>query len=710
MIGPFNAEWATAPQWALMYRERGLQVVPAHRPGEGAQWKRPFGDWLEFRENLTSDAVFSRWFHPETGEHRARRNMGLILGRPSGGLFAIDLDRKEGSGAFDWWARIVNVHFGGVEPLTWAQTTGGGGRQVFFKAPPHWTPPTFKTGLCVDLRGQGGFVICPPSLHQSQRIYDWEDERGPWQAPLADADEALIEEIEELREDYGGAPGGQSQAEHTPSPGQSKNDWGRDIDGREAKIRDAVWAAVVDMYRECPIPLAQSLQDAEIERLWTQFQLTTKSRLTGDPGESNGELLEREGRGLSEFRRKWAYAMRQWDSKVAEAAKVPKPESQDGGPVRAGQVSDASGQLAAPDSTQEQARDADPICAGDLHGQPPERLWLVTDWIAQNEVNSLYGMGGTGKSLLAQQLAYSAATGEPWLGLEVKPCETVLAVLCEDKLDELHRRHEAIRLARGHAIGNPYGGVYLWPRYGFNNTLLTYERDAPIYGPFHDRLKQQLQRLNPGLLILDTIRDVFGGDERDPQQANAFLKTVLGGLILAQKERGHSLTVMLVGHPSVLGAKEGTGLAGSLAWENGVRCRLYLSKPEEGSGDERTLAKGKANYSASGAATGVALLWQDGVFTPTSGQDVKAAVRAGGLARLVREKVEFAWSINRPYTARADHDRHLYKLLPEQLKDGTGCSQATALRAVREAIDDGLIMLSKNSNKRGWKPAGAADE
>src|SRR5690606_23786114 len=34
-----------------------------------------------------------------------------------------------------------------------------------------------------------------------------------------------------------------------------------------------------------------------------------------------GNTLEGEGRGLSAFREKWAYAMRQWDTKVAAAAK-----------------------------------------------------------------------------------------------------------------------------------------------------------------------------------------------------------------------------------------------------------------------------------------------------------------------------------------------------------------------------------------------------
>jgi hypothetical protein len=693
MNGTFDSEWASSCQWAAMYRELGLQVVPAHRPGEGAQWKRPFGDWLEFREHLSSDSVFSRWFDPATGEHRARRNMGIITGACSGGLFVIDLDRKEGSGAFDWWARVVNVHAGGVEPLTWAQVTGGGGRQVFFKAPAGWTPPTFKTGLCVDVRGAGGFVIVPPSLHASTRIYDWEGGHEPWVIPLAEALDWLVEEVEALREEYGGAPGGGPQSEHTESPGAVKNAFGRDIDGREDKMLRAVWGAIVDLYRESPIPPTQETQDGEKARVWNQYEVTTKSRLERLPGETNAQALEREGRGYAELERKWAYAMRSWDSKVADAAGEPRP----------GKSEPAPPDSPAPDSTLDDADTSEPISAADFHGQAPEQQWLAPDWIVQDEVNSMYGGGGLGKSLLAQQLAYAVATGGDWLGLHVKHCAHVLAVFCEDRRDELHRRHDAIRRGAGHAIGNPYGGAYLWPRYGFNNSLLSFEQDRPILGVFHERLKQTLERLNPGLLILDTIRDVFTGEERDPAQVNTFLKTVLGGLILAQLERGHSLTILLLGHPSRVGKQEGDGLSGTLAWENGVRSRLYLSKPETGDANERTLIRGKANYAASGEQTALRMLWANGIFETCGGAEVKAAVRERNLVELVKDKVEFAWSSGRPYMGRSDHERGLYVLLVEQLCGGVGLSKATALQAIREAVEDGEIYLSKNSNKRGWR-------
>ena len=47
------------------------------------------------------------------------------------------------------------------------------------------------------------------------------------------------------------------------------------------------------------------------------------------------ELLEREGRGYSEFRKKWKIAMSKWDTDVAEAAKIPKKERDATPPAKA---------------------------------------------------------------------------------------------------------------------------------------------------------------------------------------------------------------------------------------------------------------------------------------------------------------------------------------------------------------------------------------
>ena len=708
---PFNDARANASEWAAMYRALGLQVIPAHGPSDGDKWKRPFGSWLEFQDTLAPDAVFKRWFDPQAGEHRANLNMGLITGAASGGLLVIDLDRKDGSKAFEWWAGLIAVHNANLEPETWKAISGGGGGHMMFRAPPGYVPPTFKApSMGVDVRGQGGFVMCAPSLHASGNSYSWWPGNEPWACDLMVAPGWVTDAVEDLRMAHGGAVLAQERTSNrtrTEQPsGQVVDQWGRDIDGREQKILAAVWAAVVDLYRECPIPPPQALQEAEVARLFEQYERTTRSRLAPVQGASNADLLEAEGRGVSEFWRKWNYAMRHWHTKVAEAAREPRPfvEAAREHAAMNGFASiadDFPTQQASPLSSTSESNG--PKAADTLHGQAPQQGWVIPEWLVEGEVNSLYGMGGLGKSTLAQQLAYAAATGETWLGLPVNK-RSSLAVFCEDNWGVLHRRHDAIRRGAGQVIGNPYSDVYLWPRFGHESVLLGFTSDRPAHGLFYQQLQQEIDRLNPGLLILDNISNVFAGNEIDRAQVTYFLSVTLNALIQQQVAKDRSLTILLLGHPSISGGQT-QGFSGSTAWENGVRSRLYLSKPEGASNDERTLSRRKSNYAASGDETAIKLLWTQGAFTSLDSHTIKQAVRAHGLVQRVTDQVAFAWARKLPYMERAGHDRNLHARLTEEFCHGE-IRRDMVLEAISEAIEDGLIYPSANRAKRGWRPSG----
>nr|WP_281066391.1 AAA family ATPase [Xanthobacter flavus] len=69
------------------------------------------------------------------------------------------------------------------------------------------------------------------------------------------------------------------------------------------------------------------------------------------------------------------------------------------------------------------------VCAADLAGKPiPPRQEHVEGMIPAGNVTLLYGDGGTGKSLLALQLAVATAAGSQWIGLPVARGST----LCRD--------------------------------------------------------------------------------------------------------------------------------------------------------------------------------------------------------------------------------------------------------------------------------------
>src|ERR1019366_7057017 len=88
-----------------------------------------------------------------------------------------------GHGGANSLAALEREH--GALPVTLEAVTGGGGRHLYFRHP-GW-PVMNRVGLRagLDLRGDGGCVVAPPSLHPSGRPYVWVARRSLDEVPLA---------------------------------------------------------------------------------------------------------------------------------------------------------------------------------------------------------------------------------------------------------------------------------------------------------------------------------------------------------------------------------------------------------------------------------------------------------------------------------------------------------------------------------------------
>jgi uncharacterized protein YidB (DUF937 family) len=131
----------------------------AHRPGQpcdGTRGKHPYGRWTRDSTN-DPDAI-------RAALTRGPRNLGIDCGKS--GLLVID---EDASGAFDHYAESI----GRVVPVTFTVTTAKG-RHVYFRQPPG-TPLGNSTGALsgrgIDVRGRGGYVVGPGSIHQTGVIY-----------------------------------------------------------------------------------------------------------------------------------------------------------------------------------------------------------------------------------------------------------------------------------------------------------------------------------------------------------------------------------------------------------------------------------------------------------------------------------------------------------------------------------------------------------
>lgn len=264
------------------------------------------------------------------------------------------------------------------------------------------------------------------------------------------------------------------------------------------------------------------------------------------------------------------------------------------------------------------------------HGRDiPERRWIVTDWIPHGTVTAIYGDGGVGKTLVAQQLLTACALGRPWLGKETTPCRA-MGFLCEDGADELHRRQAAICAHYGASLGD-LENMRLFSRVADDNLLMTFDADgAGRVTPLYEELRAAAKSFGAQVLVIDTAADVFGGNENIRNQVRQFIAALTR---IAMEIDG---AVILCAHPSIDGMSKGHGFAGSTAWNNSVRSRLYLTRPTEDEAgavdpEERLLTRMKANYAAAGEA--IRLRWTNGAL-------VSEEPETGLFAYLAKDKAE----------------------------------------------------------------------
>ena len=269
-----------------------------------------------------------------------------------------------------------------------------------------------------------------------------------------------------------------------------------------------------------------------------------------------------------------------------------------------------------------------------LAGVPiPVRQWIIPDWLPFGHVTINYADGGTGKTLLAQQLLTSCATGAYWLGLTPHRCK-VFGLFCEDDADEVHRRQDRINDALG--LDWPDLGDMRWAcAVGSDSVLVRFEPDGSWKTtPRFAEIIKAARDFGAQLIVIDTAADCFGGNENDRQQVRAFL-----GPVLTKLARDIGGAVLLNAHPSRSGmSASGDVDGGSTAWSNTARSRWSLTRPpaEEGAEPDvnaRILTRRKANYSSIGET--IPLRWHDSVLVP---QNV-AAASSGAPARAAAESL-----------------------------------------------------------------------
>jgi len=164
---------------AVAYAKMGFAVFPCVDNGKEPATKHGFKD-------ATNDpSIIARvWAdYPEC-------NVGIATGAPSGGVFVIDVDNHNGIDGSQFLVDWQREH--GTFPETACATTGGGGEHLFFRAPAGVSVRSAAHVIDgVDVRGDGGYIVAPPSRHPSGALYEWD--LHPDDYPIAEANQSVLD-------------------------------------------------------------------------------------------------------------------------------------------------------------------------------------------------------------------------------------------------------------------------------------------------------------------------------------------------------------------------------------------------------------------------------------------------------------------------------------------------------------------------------------
>lgn len=146
---------------ALDYARTGWAVFPCKPRGKEPLTRNGLKD------ATTNLDVIRRWWLTEPAA-----NIGLNCGKS--GLMVIDLDKRADADGLQEWDKLLAEYQ--LESHTATSRTGGGGRHLLFRVPDGVTVKNSASKLApgIDVRGDGGYIVLPPSVHPAGPTYCWE--------------------------------------------------------------------------------------------------------------------------------------------------------------------------------------------------------------------------------------------------------------------------------------------------------------------------------------------------------------------------------------------------------------------------------------------------------------------------------------------------------------------------------------------------------
>lgn len=168
------SEYPSMYDAAIEYAKKGFAVFPLK-----------YHDKVPLTRNGCKDATTDAAQIKAWWQKYPNANIGLATGSVSQNVFVIDLDIDEDRGIDGYHSLEDWQREHGDFPETWTAITGRGGYHLYYRGNGKIKN---RAGIIdgVDIRGNGGYVVAPPSIHKNGNRYEWE--YSPDEFEIAKAD------------------------------------------------------------------------------------------------------------------------------------------------------------------------------------------------------------------------------------------------------------------------------------------------------------------------------------------------------------------------------------------------------------------------------------------------------------------------------------------------------------------------------------------
>lgn len=461
----------------------GWRVLPI-KPG---QKRPPMAAW----QNSATDnpRTIDNWYTGLYSDH----GVGIATGpQPNGqNLVVIDLDEHDPAKSGRATIELLRRRYGDL-PSTVEAATGSGGVHLYFLAPPDLevrNDAGSRLGPGIDIRGTGGQVLAPPTVHPNGTPYRWT--------------------VSPLEHEVAPMPGWMIELIANPQAQQPTTPLSNDGDGPAARYNAThTWEQLLtgDGWQ-------YSHSDTSGEQHWTRPGKDSRHGTSATVGYKGQDVLvvftsSVDGLPAGAYSKFGYYACTQHaGDRSAAAREIRRTEQTIDRPSLDDLIAKPADEIGGSDS-----RLLDMLVDWPSFWEQDHTIadWLAEPLIASARAHAIFAPGGTGKSLLALWLSAAIATGTPILG-HAQPAHRVLYLDFEMTADDLAERLESMGYGPEHDLSKL--------RYALLPDLESL--DSKIGGTQVARLAELV---DADLVVIDTFGRAVAGDENEADTVRAFYR------------------------------------------------------------------------------------------------------------------------------------------------------------------------------------------